>query len=580
LGKIKTRETVKNIKSLDKAKIASERMKDAFVRSKDNIQNMSDDGHTDSVEYAEDKISYMAEDTTREGLHQVGKASEYSFRKGKDLYSKHRQSRNIKDVVSEPPTSSNLVSKQTPVKEFAKKRVQNLKRSNDLAIHTTRQTNKVVKESIDTTNKAIKSSARGTVKQGVKTIKTAKNTAHTTIKTTQQAAKATAKAMKKSQKALQIARATAKATVTSTKAAAKATIASVKAIIAGTKALIAAIAAGGWVAVIAVVLICLIGLMLGSGFGIFFSGEDTGTGQSMRTAVREINTEYEERIDGIQHSTSYDKLEMSGSRAVWKEVLAIYAVKTSTDPNNPLDVATMDDERKDLLTTIFWEINDISSRMESVSHTEVTETADKDGNIITEETTVTETILYIVVSHKTFDEMANYYNFDVEQRKLLAELLEDKNDMLWSSVLYGISNGSSNIVEVALSQIGNVGGQPYWSWYGFNSRVEWCACFVSWCANESGYIDTGVIPKYAGCVWGVQWFKDRGQWTYEHIEPMAGMIIFFDWENDGITDHTGIVEKCENGIVYTIEGNSNDRCRQRQYPVGSSVIYGYGMPAY
>lgn len=152
--------------------------------------------------------------------------------------------------------------------------------------------------------------------------------------------------------------------------------------------------------------------------------------------------------------------------------------------------------------------------------------------------------------------------------------------MLWSSVLYGISNGSSNIVEIALSQIGNVGGQPYWSWYGFNSRVEWCACFVSWCANESGYIDTGVIPKYAGCVWGVQWFKDRGQWTYEHIEPMAGMIIFFDWENDGITDHTGIVEKCENGIVYTIEGNSNDRCRQRQYPVGSSVIYGYGMPAY
>lgn len=362
--------------------------------------------------------------------------------------------------------------------------------------------------------------------------------------------------------------------------AAKATIASVKSIIAGTKALIAAIAAGGWVAVIVVILICLIGLMLGSGFGIFFSGEDTGTGQSMRTAVREINTEYEERIDEIQHSTFYDKLEMSGSRAVWKEVLAIYAVKTSTDPNNPLDVATMDDERKDLLTTIFWEMNDISSKTKNVSHTEVTETADEDGNIITEETTVTETILYIAVSHKAFDEMADYYNFDNEQRQLLAELLEDKNDMLWSSVLYGISNGSSNIVEVALSQIGNVGGQPYWSWYGFNGRVEWCACFVSWCANESGYIDTGVIPKYAGCIWGVQWFKDRGQWTYEHIEPMPGMIIFFDWEGDGITDHTGIVEKCENGIVYTIEGNSNDRCRQRQYPVSSSVIYGYGMPAY
>ena len=156
---------------------------------------------------------------------------------------------------------------------------------------------------------------------------------------------------------------------------------------------------------------------------------------------------------------------------------------------------------------------------------------------------------------------------------------------MWSAVLYGIYSGDDAIVTVALSQIGNVGGQPYWSWYGFNSRVEWCACFVSWCANECGYIDSGVIPKFAGCVNGVQWFKDRGQWQDSSFEPSSGQIIFFDWDNkgssgpqDGQSDHVGIVEKCENGIVYTIEGNSGDSCRQRQYPVGYYEILGYGIP--
>ena len=142
------------------------------------------------------------------------------------------------------------------------------------------------------------------------------------------------------------------------------------------------------------------------------------------------------------------------------------------------------------------------------------------------------------------------------------------------------SGGNQAIVEVALTQLGNEGGQPYWSWYGFEGRVEWCACFVSWCANECGYIDSGVIPKFAGCVNGVQWFKDRWRWQDNSFEPSAGQIIFFDWECDGEVDHVGIVEKCENGIVYTVEGNSGDTCRQKQYPVGYYEILGYGVPAY
>ena len=372
----------------------------------------------------------------------------------------------------------------------------------------------------------------------------------------------------------------AKAAVTALKAAVKATIAAVKAIIAGTKALIAAIAAGGWVAVVVIIVICLIGLLVSSVFGIFFSGEDSGNGMTMQSVVREINTKYDDKLEEIKSGTAHDVLEMSGSRAVWKEVLAVYSVKTTTDPDNPQEVATMDEGKKELLTDIFWEMNEISSRTESKTETQITETDDGHGNIVQTETTVTRTYLYIVVSHKTAEEMADKYGFNAEQRQMLAELLAEENNSLWSQVLYGISYGDGEIVSVALSQLGNVGGQPYWSWYGFGGRVEWCACFVSWCANECGYIEAGVIPKFAGCIQGSQWFKDRGGWQDGSFEPSAGHIIFFDWEGDGETDHVGIVERCEDGVVYTVEGNSGDACKQKSYAVGSSVIYGYGIPAY
>lgn len=144
---------------------------------------------------------------------------------------------------------------------------------------------------------------------------------------------------------------------------------------------------------------------------------------------------------------------------------------------------------------------------------------------------------------------------------------------------------NQKLVEVARSQLGNVGGEPYWSWYGFETRVEWCACFVSWCANECGYIDREVIPKFSGCVWGVEWFKERDQWQDGSYEPRPGDIIFFDWDNrgssgpqDGESDHVGIVERVENGTVHTIEGNSGNECRARSYPVGHYEILGYGTP--
>ena len=592
MGKgIKTRNIAeKGIKAIDKAAVASERMKEAYIRTRDNADHSLYAEESSPGEYASDRLSSGVDSVTHEAIHQFDKQGRKGIKTTKENISKVKENIQKRKAAAEQP-------KKQAKKQAARKTRQTADKISE-PVRTLRQERGAVKtldrgkksiKTVDRGRKTIKqasATAKGTVKTASKSIKTAEKTAKASIKTTQQAAKAaqrTAQATARAARAAaHAARAAARAAVAAAKVAAKATIAAVKAIIAATKALIAAIAAGGWIAVLVIIVICLIGMIIGSCFGIFFSGEDSGTGQTMQTAVQEINDDYQQQIDTTKANLSHDVLEMSGSRAVWPEVLAVYAVKTTTDPDNPQEVATIDDSKKAILTDIFWEMNQISSRTETRTETVITETDDGNGNIVETETTVTQTYLYITVSHKTAEEMAAQYGFDEEQKEQLAELLAEENRSLWSAVLYGIYTEDGAIVSVALSQVGNVGGEPYWSWYGFSSRVEWCACFVSWCANECGYIDTGVIPKYAGCVNGVQWFKDRGQWMDGSAEPAPGMIIFFDWDDengqDGLSDHTGIVEKVENGRVYTIEGNSGDSVRQNSYPVGYYEVLGYGCP--
>ena len=580
MADIKTRDAVKGtIKTIDKAAVASERMKSAYSKIKDKAEQGCYADENSATEYAADKVSAASERITDEGVHQFNKQGQKAVKttkdnivKAKDKLSEFKQKRAAK-AAEQRMSGNGMQTYRSTVSH-----------STDKAIKGANQAKKTIAQTARSGKKTVKTAARGTVKTTQKSVKTAQATSKAAIKTAEHTAKATQAAAKASvkaaQRAAQAARVTARAAIAAVKAAVKATAAAVKAIIAGTKALIAAIAAGGWIAVIVILVICLIGMLVGSVFGIFFSGEDSGNGMTMQTVVREINTEYDSRLDEIKNENAYDVLEMSGSRAVWKEVLAVYSVKTTTDPDNPQEVATMDDNKKQLLTDIFWEMNEISSRTESKTETVITETDDGHGNIVQTETTQTRTYLYITVSHKTAEEMADQYGFDDEQRQMLSELLADENNSLWSQVLYGISVSDGEIVSVALSQVGNVGGQPYWSWYGFNSRVEWCACFVSWCANECGYIENGIIPKFAGCIQGSEWFMERGQWQDGSFTPEAGQIIFFDWEGDGLTDHVGIVERVENGTVYTVEGNSGDACRQNSYSIGSSVIYGYGIPAY
>ena len=591
MGKgIKTRVAEKGIKAIDKAAVASERMKEAYIRTRDKADHSLYAAESSPGEYASDRLSSGVDNVAHEAIHQFDKQGRKGIKTTKENISKVKENIQKRKAAAEQP-------KKQAEKQAARKTRQAADRISE-PVKTLRQERGAVKtldrgkksiKTVDRGRKTIKqaaSTAKGTVKTASKSIKTAEKTAKASIKTTQQAAKAaqrTAQATARAARAAaHAARAAARAAVAAAKVAAKATIAAVKAIIAATKALIAAIAAGGWIAVLVIVIICLIGLLIGSCFGIFFSGEDSGSGYTMQNVVQEINDDYQQQIDTTKANLSHDVLEMSGSRAVWPEVLAVYAVKTTTDPDNPQEVATIDDSKKAILTDIFWEMNQISSRTETRTETVITETDDGNGNIVETETTVTQTYLYITVSHKTAEEMAAQYGFDEEQKEQLAELLAEENRSLWSAVLYGIYTEDGAIVSVALSQVGNVGGEPYWSWYGFSGRVEWCACFVSWCANECGYIDTGVIPKYAGCVNGVQWFKDRGQWMDGSAEPAPGMIIFFDWDDengqDGLSDHTGIVEKVENGRVYTIEGNSGDSVRQNSYPVGHYEVLGYGCP--
>ena len=568
---IKTRDVVKGtVKVIDKSAVAAERMKDAYVRTKDKAEHSVFAAEFSPEEYAADHTLTGTETTAHEVTHGLDKAGRKGVKTTKENISK------AKDYFQR--RKADLPKKQT------KDAIRRVRRSAD----TTQTTIKTVDRSGKTIKQTAKSTGKAAVKTTQKTIKTAEQTARTTIKTTQAAAKTaqrTAQATAKAAKTVaQTARAAAKATAAGIKAAVKATAAAVKAIIAGAKALIAAIAAGGWVAVVVIIVVCLIGLIVGSCFGIFFSGEDSGTGQTMRQAVQEINADYQSQIDTTRANLTYDELEMSGSRAAWPEVLAVYAVKTTTDPDDPQEVATVDDSKKVILKDIFWQMNDLSSRTESKTEDVITETDDGHGNIVETVTTVTRTYLYITVSHKTAEEMAEQFDFTAGQRQQLSELLAEENRKLWSSVLYGIYSGDDAIVTVALSQVGNIGGGPYWSWYGFGSRVEWCACFVSWCADQCGYIDTGVCPKFSGCGNGVQWFQERGQWLDGSAKPVPGMVIFFDWDNkggsgpqDGEADHVGIVQKVEDGIIYTVEGNSGNLCRVNRYPIGHYEILGYGV---
>jgi len=288
------------------------------------------------------------------------------------------------------------------------------------------------------------------VKNGTKGIKTAQQSAKTAqqaAKTAQKTAQATAKA---AQKAAQAAKATAKATIAGVKAAVRVTIVAVKATIAAVKGLIAAIAAGGWVAVVIILLICLIALIVGSCFGLFFGSDSTGTGTSVTQAVTTLNGEFQAHIQEIEDSNSHDRVEFTSNDGVlsinWEDVLAVFSAKV-TGAEDGAQVASLDDTQVQQLRDIMWEMNAVSSSTRTESHeVEVTE-VDEDGKETTHTETVTETILEISLTHKTAEKMAQQYNFNARQNEYLALMTEPENQNLWAELLGGFSSGGGQIMN-------------------------------------------------------------------------------------------------------------------------------------
>ena len=286
--------------------------------------------------------------------------------------------------------------------------------------------------------KAVKNASRSmkSIKQSTKGIKTAQRTA----KTTQQTAKAAAKA---TQKTVQAAKATAKSAATGAKAAVKATIATVK-------GLISAIAAGGWVAVLIILLICLIAMVSGSCFGLFFSSDPTGTGTSVTQAVSTLNEEYMVHMQEIEAATPHDRQEITSNDGVlsinWEDILAVFSAKV-TGAEDGVQVASLDDAQLDELRNIMWEMNAISSSTRTEKReVEITE-VDENGKEITRTETVSETILEITITHKTPEEMARQYDFNFRQNEYLSLMSEPENKNLWAELLGGFVGGGGEIMD-------------------------------------------------------------------------------------------------------------------------------------
>ena len=244
------------MKALDKSAVAAERMKQAYIRTKDKAEHGMYAEESSPGEYASDRLSAGVDSVSHEAVHQFDKQGRKGVQTTKENISKVKENIQKRKAAAEQP-------KKQAEKRATQQTGQPARWSGRQAADTVSEPAKAVRQE----HSAIKTLDRG--QKGIKTVDRSR-----------------------------------------------------KAIIAATKALIAAIAAGGWIAVLVVIVICLIGMIIGSCFGIFFSGEDSGTGQTMQTAVQEINTDYQDRLDEIKASHSYDVLEMSGSRAVWKEVLA------------------------------------------------------------------------------------------------------------------------------------------------------------------------------------------------------------------------------------------------------------------
>lgn len=368
----------KGVKTINKAVVQTERFKDNIVRTKEKAEEtVSND--INSNEYASNKIKFATDRAFDESVNQFNKQGQKSFMKTKENYQKSK----------------------AKIKQLKKK---------------------------------IKDKRK--VKSTVKNTKTAIKTSKEVAKKTEKTAKETIKASKR---ATQIAKETAKRTAQGVKVAVKATVSAIKAIIAGTKALVAAIVAGGWVAVIVIIVICLVALMCSSIFGIFFSSQKTSANSiTMNTVVAECNQEFSDKLQSIQDSNPHDDYVLEGSMASWKDVLTVYTIKQSNGVNQQ-DVMTIDDNKKNVIKQIFWDMNSLTSEVKDEMVTEQGTNADEMPKQVQKK------VLHIKINTKTLEQMKNDYHFSSAQNKQLEELTDNKYASLWNGVIYGAADSGEYV---------------------------------------------------------------------------------------------------------------------------------------
>lgn len=368
----------KGVKTINKAVVQTERFKDNIVRTKEKAEEtVSND--INSNEYASNKIKFATDRAFDESVNQFNKQGQKSFMKTKENYQKSK----------------------AKIKQLKKK---------------------------------IKDKRK--VKSTVKNTKTAIKTSKEVAKKAEKTAKETIKASKR---ATEIAKETAKRTAQGVKVAIKTTISAIKTIIAGTKALVAAIVAGGWVAVIVIIVICLVALMCSSIFGIFFSSQKTSANSiTMNTVVAECNQEFSDKLQSIQDSNPHDDYVLEGSMASWKDVLTVYTIKQSNGVNQQ-DVMTIDDNKKNVIKQIFWDMNSLTSEVRDEMVTEQGTNADEMPKQVQKK------VLHIKINTKTLEQMKNDYHFSSAQNKQLVELTDNKYASLWNGVIYGAADSGEYV---------------------------------------------------------------------------------------------------------------------------------------
>lgn len=542
MPEIKTRDAVKGtIKTLDKAAVAGERMKQAYIRTKDKAEQSVSVAESNPEEYAADRISGSADTLTYEAAHQFDRQGRSAVKTTKDNISTVRE--RMEQRRSDPPKRAAQKQAEKQVKQRAAEAAHSAQASVSSPVSTpsasdtaTRPQIKIVERSGGRIRQAAKSTGsttvnvgKGTIKTAPRSIKTAGRTAGATIKTSQAASaaqKSAHAAAKTSQRTAQAARAAAKKTAEAAKATAKATVSAVKGIIAGTKALVSALIAGGWISVMIILIIVLLGCAVS-----LFGG---GSGSNSYTPVSAEVEAYEPLIR--QYAAQH------GIPEYVELIKAVMMQESGGRGSDPMQASesgynTRYPHTPGAITDPEYSINvGVQTLADSLQAAQVESPIDMERiKLALQGYNFGNGYISWAVSNYDGYSYANAVEFSTMQAHRLG--WSGYGDTQYPNHVlryypYGrafTAGGNEAIVEVALAQVGNEGGEPYWSWYGFDSRVEWCACFVSWCANQCGYLDSGIIPKFSGCVDGVNWFQSNGQWQDRSYEPQAGDIIFFDW---------------------------------------------------